>query len=60
MSTTEPEADAAAVQPMTLRLTREAREALDEIISRRGLRYVAVAVEVLAREERARLRGARS
>lgn len=44
-------------QPMTVRLSRNARTALDEIARDRGLRFVAVTIEVLALEERARLRG---
>lgn len=53
--TTEP-----PVSAMTLRLSPEARAALDEIARVKGLRFVSVTIEVLAREELARIRASRS
>lgn len=41
--------------PTNLRLTPTARAALEAIARRRGLRYSAIVVETLAREELARL-----
>ena len=45
---------------MNLRLSPEARAALDEIARVKGLRFVSVTIEVLAREELARIRASRS
>jgi len=45
---------------MNLRLSPAAREALDEVARVRGLRFVSVTIEVLAREELARIRASRS
>ena len=44
--------------PTNLRLTPTARAALEAIARRRGLRYSAIVVEQLAREELARLEAA--